>query len=76
MDNNQKTSANTFGSLQGCQHIFSKGKNKGNHCGCVVKKDNLCSKHKKIAVDNNLQKYGNYGNPDQAELWLKWINSV
>ena len=46
-------------SHQGCQHIFSKGKNKGNNCGCVIKKDNLCSKHKKIAVDNNLQKYGN-----------------
>jgi len=94
----QTLSTNVYGSLQGCKHIFAKGKNKGNHCGCIVKKDNLCSKHKKnetpsttstefprktsaiasvfLQMDNNLQKYGNYGNPDQAELWVKWINSV
>jgi len=72
----QTLSTNVYGSLQGCKHIFAKGKNKGNHCGCIVKKDNLCSKHKKNEMDNNLQKYGNYGNPDQVELWVKWINSV
>ena len=62
--------------LTGCQHVLSRGKNKGNLCGCKISKDNLCVKHKQIVVTNNYKKHGNYGNPDQAELWLKWINSV
>ena len=61
---------------KGCQHLLLTGKNKGNHCGCKISKDNLCAKHKQMMTKENSIKYGNYGNPDQAELWLKWINSV
>ena len=60
----------------GCQHLLLTGKNKGNHCGCKISKDNLCAKHKQMMTKENSIKYGNYGNPDQAELWLKWVNSV
>ena len=73
----QNTDTDTYTvTTKGCQHLLLTGKNKGNHCGCKISKDNLCAKHKQMMTKENSIKYGNYGNPDQAELWLKWVNSV
>jgi len=59
----------------GCRYILTTGKNKGTPCGITkIYCNNHCSRHHKISIDANMKKYGNYGNPDQANLWLKWIN--
>ena len=60
----------------GCHHLIIKGKNKGSQCCSKIFKDNLCNKHKKILIKQNFKEYNNYGNPDQTEYWIKWINSV
>ena len=61
-----------------CQHILTTGKNKNKSCcnAIVCDKYKLCSKHNKARIAENYKLHSNYGNPDQAELWVKWINSV
>lgn len=61
-----------------CTQIFVSGKNKGQQCSLpiVCIKNNLCVRHNNIRLAQNYKKYGNYGNPDQAELWVKWIMDV
>ena len=39
-------------------------------------KNNLCVRHNNIRLAKNYKKHGNYGNPDQAELWVKWVMNV
>ena len=61
-----------------CTHIIVSGKNKGKQCALQIActKNNLCVRHNNIRLAKNYKKHGNYGNPDQAELWVKWIMDV
>ena len=67
---------NLIGDVVGCRHILTTGKNKDKLCGCLkIYWNKRCSKHHKMRVVANKKKYGDYGNPDQAELWVKWVMS-
>ena len=61
-----------------CAQILVSGKNKGQQCSLqiVCTKNNLCARHNNLRLVQNYKKYGNYGNPDQAELWVKWVINV
>jgi len=61
-----------------CTQILVSGKNKGQQCSLqiVCTKNNLCVRHNNIRLAKNYKKHGNYGNPDQAELWVKWVMNV
>ena len=62
----------------GCIQILTSGKNKGTHCSksIVCSKNKMCVRHNNMRIANNYKKHGNYGNPDQAELWVNWILNV
>lgn len=62
----------------GCQHTLLTGKNKDKPCGhkIICETHKMCEKHNNMRIAKNYKTYNNYGNPDQAELWVKWINSV
>jgi len=61
-----------------CQHILKTGKNKDKPCNkkIVCTKHNMCEKHNNMRIAQNYKLYGDYGNPDQTELWVKWLMSV
>lgn len=61
-----------------CTQILVSGKNKGQQCSLQIActKNNLCVRHNNKRLVQNYKKYGNYGNPDQAELWVKWVMNV
>jgi len=67
---------NLIGEVVGCRHILTTGKNKDTSCGCLkIYCNKMCLKHHKMSVVANQKKYGDYGNPDQADLWVKWVMS-
>jgi len=63
-----------------CQHIITTGKNKNkkNQCGkeIVCDKYKLCNKHNNARIAENYKLHKDFGNPDQVDSWVKWINSV
>lgn len=61
-----------------CIQILTSGKKKGVQCSqkIVCKTHRLCARHNNIRLSQNYKKHGDYGNPDQADLWLKWVMSV
>ena len=59
----------------GCIYILSTGKNKGLLCGSSkIYCRNMCLRHHKKAPSLPIE--NNYGNPEQAHLWVKWVMSV
>jgi hypothetical protein len=62
----------------GCIQLLTSGKNKGTHCSksIVCSKNKMCARHNNMRIANNYKKHGNYGNPDQAELWVNWVMNV
>ena len=64
--------------ISGCCHILMMGKNKDKPCGrkVICEKHKMCEKHNNMRIAKNYKTHNNYGNPDQAELWVKWINNV
>jgi len=62
----------------GCIQILTSGKNKGTHCSksIVCSKNKMCVRHNNMRIANNYKKHGNYGNPDQTELWVNWVMNV
>jgi hypothetical protein len=65
-------------SADSCQHILKTGKNKDKPCNkkivCTTHK--MCEKHNNMRIAQNYKLYGDYGNPDQTELWVKWLMSA
>jgi hypothetical protein len=61
-----------------CTQVLVSGKNKGKQCTLQIActKNNLCVRHNNIRLAKNYKKHGNYGNPAQAELWVKWVMNV
>ena len=64
--------------ISGCIQILTSGKNKGTHCSksIVCSKNKMCLRHNNMRIANNYKKHGNYGNPDQTELWVNWVMNV
>ena len=61
----------------GCTQLLTTGKNKGKACSCAkLYQNNLCLRHHNL-VNKNKPYDGtgtNYGNPEQAGLWMQWVN--
>ena len=61
----------------GCVQLLTTGKNKGKTCSCAkIYQNNLCLRHHNL-VNKNKPYDGtgtNYGNPEQAGLWVQWVN--
>ena len=61
----------------GCTQLLTTGKNKGKPCSCVkIYQNNLCLRHHNL-LNKNKPYDGtgtNYGNPEQAGLWVQWVN--
>ena len=61
----------------GCTQLLTTGKNKGKSCSCAkIYQNNLCLRHHNL-VNKNKPYHGtgtNYGNPEQAVLWVQWVN--
>jgi len=83
------TSSNTI--FPGCHYLLTSGKNTGRQCCCKkIHSNNVCLRHytimekketfitqpleNQLVVNHILE--NNYGNPDQAHLWLKWVMGV
>ena len=61
-----------------CTQILTSGKNKGAQCSQQIAcpKYNLCVRHNNMRIAKNYKTHGDYGNPEQSELWVKWVMSV
>ena len=61
----------------GCTQLLTTGKNKGKPCCCAkLYQNNLCLRHHNLVNKNNTYDGTgtNYGNPEQAGLWMQWVN--
>ena len=61
----------------GCTQLLTTGKNKGKPCCCAkLYQNNLCLRHHNLVNKNNTYDGTgtNYGNPEQAGLWVQWVN--
>ena len=61
----------------GCVQLLTTGKNKGKSCSCAkIYQNNMCLRHHNL-INKNKPYDGtgtNYGNPEQAGLWVQWVN--
>ncbi len=75
MENTELTNA----PFLGCREILKTGKNRGKRCGSwKIYCGNRCLRHHQMATRNGLSNNLNsdYGNPEQAHLWVQWVNNV
>jgi hypothetical protein len=60
-----------------CREILKTGKNKGKRCGSwKIYCGHRCLRHHQMAMRNGSynNSNGDYGNPEQAHLWVQWVN--
>jgi len=70
MDENMPTN------ISGCIHILTTGQKKGSRCGCQkIYCHRRCLRHFRM-IPKDQYNNNNYGNPDQAHLWVQWVMSV
>ena len=64
----------------GCRELLKTGKNRGKQCGSwKIYCGHRCLRHHQMAARNgglSNNSNGDYGNPEQAHLWVQWASTV